>query len=199
MTMKPKELLAQRAFRRPWEKLSAPEQHVLEHVATRTPIARNPNRDFQDARTFGERMADRIALAAGSWAFVLGFLAFMIGWVLVNAYLLTRHPFDPYPFILLNLVLSMVAALQGPIIMMSQNRQAERDRLEASHDYEVDLKAEVEIRSLQEQLDEIRDRQWGELMTLQQEQLRLLDTLVALKGPGARPVSDEEQRPLLQP
>ncbi len=198
MTTQPKDL-AHRAFRKPWEHLTPPERHVLEHVAARTPIAENPNEPGQDARTFGQRMADRIALLGGSWGFVLTFLVFMIGWVLVNTYLVPRHPFDPYPFILLNLVLSMVAALQGPIIMMSQNRQAATDRLEATHDYEVNLKAEVEIRNLQEQLDELRDQHWGELMALQREQLRLLDALLGPKAPGAPALSQAEAGPRPQP
>ncbi len=198
MTTQPKDL-AHRAFRRPWEHLTPPERHVLEHVAARTPIAENPYEPGQDARTLGQRMADRIALAAGSWTFVLSCLVFMLGWVLVNSYMFARHPFDAYPFILLNLVLSMVAALQGPIIMMSQNRQAARDRLEATHDYEVNLKAEVEIRNLQEQVDELRDRHWAELMDLQREQLRLLDTLLAPGASGSPPLSQLKALPLPQP
>ncbi len=198
MTTQPKDL-AHRAFRRPWEHLTPPERHVLEHVAARTPIAENPDEPGEDARTIGQRMADRIALVGGSWGFVLTFLVFMIGWVLVNSILLARHPFDPYPYILLNLVLSMVAAIQAPIIMMSQNRQAARDRLEATHDYEVNLKAELEIRNLQEQIDELRDRHWAELMELQREQLRLLDSLLAPRASGSPPLSQLEAGPLPQP
>ncbi len=198
MTTQPKDL-AHRAFRRPWEHLTPPERHVLEHVAARTPIAENPNEPGQDARTLGQRMADRIALAAGSWTFVLSCLVFMLGWVLLNSYMIARHPFDPYPFILLNLVLSMVAALQGPIIMMSQNRQAARDRLEATHDYEVNLKAEVEIRNMQEQLDELRDRHWAELMDLQREQLRLLDTLLTPRASNSPALPQLEAGPLPRP
>ncbi len=198
MTTQPKDL-AHRAFRRPWEHLTPPERHVLEHVAARTPIAENPNEPGQDARTFGERMSDSIALKGGSWGFVLTFLVFMIGWVLLNTYVLARHPFDPYPFILLNLVLSMVAALQAPIIMMSQNRQATRDRLDATHDYEVNLKAEVEIRNLQEQVDELRDRHWAELMDLQREQLRLLDTLLTPRASGTPALARLDAAPLPQP
>ena len=192
--------LARRSFRREWGHLTPVEQHVLEHVASQTPIARNPDREFQDARTFGERMADRMALLGGSWGFVLTFVAFLIGWVLLNLFLLARHQhaFDPYPFILLNLVLSMVAAIQAPIIMMSQNRQAAKDRLEATHDYEVNLKAELEIRSLQEQLDAIRDRQWSDLMALQREQLRLLEMLLPPGASSASALSPTEPGPLPQ-
>jgi hypothetical protein len=92
----------------------------------------------------------------GSWSFIIAFLAFLALWAITNAWLLSRDPFDPYPFVFLNLILSMLAALQAPVIMMSQNRQSERDRLAAAHDYAVNLKAEIEIMALHEKLDEMR-------------------------------------------
>ena len=102
----------------------------------------------------GERIADKIAKLGGSWTFILLFLGFLTVWVAMNVWLLGRDAFDPYPFIFLNLVLSMIAAIQAPVIMMSQNRQSQRDRLEAAHDYQVNLKAEIEIMALHEKLDE---------------------------------------------
>src|SRR6185295_10578400 len=130
--------------------------------------------------TFGERLADRIAAFGGSWTFLLLFLVVLVSWVGLNSLVLARRheAFDPYPYILLNLFLSMIAALQAPIIMMSQNRQAAKDRLDAAHDYEVNLKAELEILSLHEKVDELRERKWGELIELQQEQIRMLMRLL---------------------
>src|SRR5207253_8842939 len=117
----------------------------------------------------------------GSWPFIIIFGAVLLLWVLLNSYILAWPgvAFDPYPYILLNLVLSMLAAIQAPIIMMSQNRQAARDRLDAAHDYEVNLKAELEILGLHEKLDELRERKWAELILMQQEQIKLLTELIA--------------------
>lgn len=104
-------------------------------------------------------MADAVARFGGSWGFITGFLVFLALWTLANAYLLGKQAFDPYPFIFLNLVLSMLAAIQAPIIMMAQNRQARHDRIDAAHDYEVNLKAEIEIMALHEKVDRVRDEQ----------------------------------------
>jgi uncharacterized membrane protein len=134
---------------------------VLERVAKRLAVSRDVIADYDTSRSFGERLSDRIASFGGSWPFIIIFGAAIIVWVIVNSVLLVRWgsmPFDPYPFILLNLFLSMVAALQAPIIMMSQNRQSAKDRLQASHDYEVNLKAEIEIMALHEKMDELRSR-----------------------------------------
>ena len=136
--------------------------------------------DADTSRTFGERLADRIASFGGSWTFIILFGGSIIAWVIVNTVILLNWgngPFDPYPFILLNLFLSMVASIQAPIIMMSQNRQAEHDRVDAAHDYEVNLKAELEIMVLHEKMDLLKDTQWSELISIQQEQLRLLNRL----------------------
>lgn len=156
--------------------LGAAQRRVLEHVLHRKQVTRDTNAEFLDRRSFGERVADRIAAFGGSWTFILLFVGTVVGWIVVNStWLARRHQlFDPFPFILLNLVLSMVAALQAPIIMMSQNRQATKDRLDAANDYEVNLKAELEIRALHEKLDALREAQWAELVAMQQEQLRLL-------------------------
>lgn len=128
--------------------------------------------------TFGQRVADRVASFGGSWPFIIIAVSLIGAWILVNV---RQSGFDPFPFILLNLVLSCLAALQAPIIMMSQNRQAARDRIDAQHDYEVNLKAEMEIVALHTKLDEIREHKWSELLTLQQQQLELLMKLAGSK------------------
>ena len=156
------------------QRLGERERAVLAALLQREPVARDTNATFAGDRTFGERLADRMAAFGGSWTFILIFVAAMAGWILRNS---RDGAFDPYPFILLNLVLSCLAALQAPVIMMSQNRQAERDRLEAHHDYEINLKAEMEVMSLHEKIDHLRDRQWVELIQLQTRQLELLEKI----------------------
>jgi uncharacterized membrane protein len=138
--------------------LSEREQRVVLHIAKRLHVARNVNVVLEERQTFGERLADRVAQLGGSWTFILAFTGMLVTWVLVNTVVLARSGggFDPYPYIFLNLILSMVAALQAPVILMSQNRQAARDRLAASLDYEINLKAEVEIMALHDKLDRIR-------------------------------------------
>ena len=158
------------------------ERGILAHMLRRTRVTRDPNVVFDERLTFGERLADRVASFGGSWTFIILFLVAMGVWMLRNAE--SAAPFDPYPFILLNLVLSCVAALQAPIIMMSQNRQAAKDRLDAQHDYEVNLKAEMEIMALHLKLDELRERQWTELLDLQRRQLALLEDLVRREPPA---------------
>ena len=125
-------------------------------------------------------MADKVASFGGSWTFISLFMAVMVTWIFLNSFILIKlnGPFDPYPYILLNLVLSMLAAIQAPIILMSQNRQAYKDRLSAEHDYEVNLKAELEITGLHEKMDSLREKQWSELISIQQEQLGLLRQLL---------------------
>lgn len=171
---------AKHSLRDEWEKLGARERRVVEAVLRRARTARDPNQAFLDDRTFGQRMADRIAAFGGSWPFIGLFMLFLAGWMIINSVLLARRgSFDPYPYILLNLILSTLAALQAPVIMMSQNRQTERDRLNAANDYEVNLKAELEIRALHEKLDVLREADWAELVRLQQVQIRMLERLLA--------------------
>ncbi|MFL6209670.1 MAG: DUF1003 domain-containing protein [Pyrinomonadaceae bacterium] len=166
-------------LRREWDKLNERERYVIERLVARTHVSRNTNREFYDERTYGQRLADKIASFGGSWTFIIIFAAVLLLWVVLNSYILARRgsAFDPYPYILLNLFLSMLAALQAPVIMMSQNRQAAKDRLDAAHDYEVNLKAELEIVSLHDKLDELREQRWGELVAMQREQIRLLEEL----------------------
>lgn len=148
--------LARRWLKRHPSALAATEQRVLESAVERSPISRDTSHDYRANRTVGERLADAVAAFGGSWPFIIWFGVLMVLWTVGNAWLLGRQAFDPYPFIFLNLVLSMLAAIQAPIIMMSQNRQARRDRIDAAHDYEVNLKAEIEIMALHEKLDEMR-------------------------------------------
>jgi uncharacterized membrane protein len=157
------------------ERLGERERGVLAALIQRHPITRDTNAAFVEQRTFGERLADQVASFGGSWTFILFFLAVMAVWILWNAQ--GVRPFDPFPFILLNLVLSCLAALQAPVIMMSQNRQAEKDRMDAHHDYEINLKAEMEVMSLHAKVDHLRDQQWAELVALQTRQLDLLEQI----------------------
>ena len=163
----------------PYDKLDARAQKVARHIAERTHIARNVADDREGAPSFGQRAADAVASFGGSWTFVGLFAATMLVWVGLNAWLLMQRgsTFDPYPYILLNLFLSMLAAIQAPIILMSQNRQSEKDRITAGHDYEVNLKAELEIMLLHEKLDALREQQWQELLAIQTQQLTLLQAM----------------------
>ena len=172
--------LADQLFHTDYEDLGEQEKKVTRHLAERTHIARNMSQEFADQLTFGQRIADRVATFGGSWLFISMFGGVLLLWILLNWFLLVRmnKTFDPYPYILLNLVLSMLAAVQAPVILMSQNRQAHRDRLDAEHDYEVNLKAELEITALHRKIDLLREKQWDDLVAIQQEQLRLLSQLV---------------------
>ncbi|WP_027146372.1 DUF1003 domain-containing protein [Mesorhizobium sp. WSM3626] len=164
--------LANRWLRRKPDGLSQLESRVLQSTIERTTITRDTNKAVAFHQTFGDRLADTIARIGGSWSFILTFVAFLIVWTSGNVWLLSRDAFDPYPFIFLNLVLSMVAALQAPVIMMAQNRQTERDRIDAAHDYEVNLKAEIEIMALHEKLDELRH---SEIIGMRDEIVRLAE------------------------
>ena len=171
---------AERLFRSKYEELTELERHVARHITERTPISTNVVQDLSKQMTFGQKMADKVASFGGSWTFISIFMGVMVVWILLNSFILLKlnSSFDPYPYILLNLVLSMLAAIQAPIILMSQNRQAYKDRLSAEHDYEVNLKAELEIIGLHEKIDSLREKQWGELISIQQEQLKLLRQLL---------------------
>jgi uncharacterized membrane protein len=151
--------LGKRWLKRHPDKLTETESRVLQSALDRQALSVDLNAVQASTQTKRDRIADTIARVGGSWTFILSFIAFLIVWITANLWLLGQESFDPYPFIFLNLVLSMVAALQAPVIMMSQNRQSERDRLDAGHDYEVNLKAEIEIMALHEKLDEMRHSQ----------------------------------------
>jgi uncharacterized membrane protein len=172
--------ISEKLFRTKYEHLGEREKKVAHHLAERTHISRNIVKDYSEQLTFGQRMADKVATFGGSWVFITIFAVVMVTWVFLNSFILIKldKSFDPYPYILLNLFLSMLAAIQAPIILMSQNRQASKDRLSAEHDYEVNLKSELEIMTLHEKMDLLREKQWSELISIQQEQLRLLSQLV---------------------
>ncbi len=158
---------------------------MVERLTARLHVSRNASREYEEALSLGERLADKIAVFGGSWAFILLFLGALVAWVGLNTVVLANvgTPFDPYPFIFLNLILSMLAALQAPVIMMSQNRHAAKDRAAAEHDYQVNLKAELEILALHEKIDRLREGQWAELVAMQREQIRLLGELAG-RGSG---------------
>ncbi|RWF45992.1 MAG: DUF1003 domain-containing protein [Mesorhizobium sp.] len=166
--------LANRWLKRKPDGLSQLESRVLQSTIERTTITRDTNKAVAFHQTFGDRLADTIARIGGSWSFILTFIAFLVVWTSGNVWLLSRDAFDPYPFIFLNLVLSMIAALQAPVIMMAQNRQTERDRIDAAHDYEVNLKAEIEIMALHEKLDELRH---SEIIGMRDEIVRLAEVV----------------------
>lgn len=163
----------------PYESLDERTKKVARHLTERTHIAKNTAKEFADKATAGQRAADAVASFGGSWTFISIFAAVLCAWIVLNSFILIQHDktFDPYPYILLNLVLSMLAAIQAPIILMSQNRQAEKDRLSAEHDYEVNLKAELEIMLLHEKIDFLRENQWAELLSMQKAQLQRLEEL----------------------
>ena len=153
------------------------EAEVSENLLKQETLSSNIFDESLKDRTIGQIMADQIAAIGGSWGFIIGFAFFLIAWMLINSYLLFTKPFDPYPFILLNLVLSTLAAIQAPVIIMSQRRQEIRDRLRSENDYRVNLKAELEIRQLHEKLDHILLSQWKRLMEIQEIQIEVMNEL----------------------
>lgn len=173
---------AARFLKREWEKLSEQEKKVIEMFTKRSHVSRNVHAEARGYRTLGERVADSVAAFGGSWTFIFIFVGVLVAWVVLNSTMVERRPIDPFPYILLNLFLSMIAALQAPVIMMSQNRQAAIDRLNAEHDYEINLKAELEIAAVREKIDELHEAKWNELIALQREQLELLRRLAGDDG-----------------
>jgi uncharacterized membrane protein len=146
---------------------------VVRSLAEHEMVAENTEAEFEVKRTFGERLSDHLANFGGSWSFLIIFAGVLCVWMAFNV-IAAKEQFDPYPFILLNLVLSCVAAVQAPIIMMSQKRQEAKDRLRSENDYRVNLKAELEIRHLHEKIDHILTRQWERLAEIQQIQLEMM-------------------------
>jgi len=181
--MKKSESTANNLHESTYEFLDETSKKVVRHIAGRKHISRNTESEYAKKITLGQRAADAVASFGGSWTFITIFAAIMVVWVGLNSFLLVNinKVFDPYPYILLNLFLSMLAAIQAPIILMSQNRQAEKDRLNAEHDYEVNLKAELEIMLLHEKVDLLREGQWSDLLAIQKQQLKLLEDLIEKK------------------
>jgi CRP/FNR family transcriptional regulator, cyclic AMP receptor protein len=137
------------------------------HELLRTQVSRNVNVEEQERLTFAERVADRVATFGGSWSFILIFFGIMLVWIILNSTAMLRDHFDPYPYILLNLALSMIAAIQAPVIMMSQNRQAAKDRLKSDLDYQVNFKAELEVATLHRKVDRMYERLEAHLCRLE--------------------------------
>jgi uncharacterized membrane protein len=199
--MRKPEDVAEKLLGMPYASLDERTQKVARHIAGRKHIARNTAKEFDENVTLGQRAADAVATFGGSWTFIILFAVILVVWIGLNSYVLVRYDksFDPYPYILLNLFLSMLAAIQAPIILMSQNRQEEKDRLNAEHDYEVNLKAELEIMLLHEKVDLLREGQWSELLAIQKEQLKLLSDLMqktsaAESGTTESDVAESDQR-----
>jgi uncharacterized membrane protein len=157
--------------------LTVLEHEVLESLQKHELISADVDTEFEKEWTLGERLADHIATFGGSWNFLIIFAIFLVLWIVMNSLVLFWRPVDPYPFILLNLLLSCLAAIQAPIIMMSQNRQEAKDRLRSQHDYQVNLKAELEIRYLHEKIDHLLSHQWDRLVQIQEVQIDLLSEL----------------------
>jgi uncharacterized membrane protein len=157
------------------------DRQVAESLATQETLAENIDAEYNERRTFSERLSDRLSDFGGSWVFIVWFLVAIVLWIGFNQLASEPTRFDPYPYILLNLILSCIAAVQAPIIMMSQKRQEAKDRLRAQNDYQVNLKAELEIRHLHEKIDHLMVRQWQRLAEIQQMQL---ETMHEMTGNG---------------
>ena len=179
MSENPRDHLARDLLACPYADLNPIQRSVIDLIATAAPTGLHPKL-LQDDRTTGQRLADNVAAVGGSWAFIIGFGVVLVVWMSWNvATRVFDLAFDPYPFIFLNLMLSMLAAIQAPVIMMSQNRAAQRDRENAEHDYVVNLRAELEIMHLHAKLDALRDQQIVEMLQKQSEAIELLKAQVA--------------------
>ena len=157
--------------------LSALDNEVVESLQQHEILSSDISKQFEKKLTFGERLSDTIAAFGGSWTFIIVFSLILLVWIGLNSFILANQAFDPYPYILMNLVLSALAALQAPVIMMSQNRSEARDRLRGENDYKINLKAELEIRHLHEKIDHLLRKQYNRLFEIQQIQIELLEEL----------------------
>ncbi|GJQ42235.1 MAG: DUF1003 domain-containing protein [Ignavibacteriota bacterium] len=157
------------------------EETVIQSLKDHEVLSRNVEVEYEEKLKFGERLADKVAAYGGSWKFIISFAIILAIWIIINSAVLLFKSFDPYPFILLNLVLSCLAAIQAPIIMMSQNRQEAKDRIRSQHDYQINLKAEVEIRNLHQKIDHLLTHQWERLVQIQQVQLEMMEELKSRK------------------
>jgi uncharacterized membrane protein len=166
-------------------KIEKLEQEVVDSIHESDLLSKNINTSYTEETSVGAKISDKVAKFGGSWKFIITFFAILILWIAINSVVLLTKTFDPYPFILLNLILSCIAAIQAPIIMMSQNRQEAKDRMRSENDYKVNLKAEIEIRTLHEKIDHLLLDQWSRMMQIQQVQLDMLEELqknVKVKG-----------------
>jgi len=154
------------------------EKEVVVSISSNKILSENIEEEIEEKLTFGQKIADQIATFGGSWTFIIIFFSFLFTWMAINTWVLASRPFDSYPFILLNLILSCLAAIQAPIIMMSQNRQEHKDRIRSEHDYKVNLKAELEIKILNEKVDHLLTHQSKRLMEIQQIQADYLEDIL---------------------
>lgn len=158
------------------------EHRLIEKVKGQRFISRDIYKEYEERLTFGQRAADALAKYAGSWGFMFLFGIVLVSWMAINTIWLYNKGFDPYPYILLNLVLSCLAAIQAPVIMMSQNRHAAKDRIEAAHDYEINIKAELEIEELHSKLDAIRLEDLRKIIEIQNQHLDMLRQVLETKS-----------------
>ena len=157
--------------------LTEVEKQVIQSVSKNTMISTEVEEDEKEI-TFGQKLADKVAEFGGSWGFIIFFMTFLVAWILLNVFWLSNHGFDPFPFILLNLILSCIAAIQAPVIMMSQNRQEEKDRERSKKDYKINLKSELEIRELHEKIDHLIIHYQQDLLEIQKTQIDLLENIL---------------------
>ncbi|MFM1858462.1 MAG: hypothetical protein RLZ05_1522 [Bacteroidota bacterium] len=158
--------------------LAALDREVMDAIKNNSILSESFQEEQEDSLTMGQRVADKVATFGGSWTFIIFFFLFILGWMIINTWLLITQKFDPFPFILLNLILSCLAAIQAPIIMMSQNRQEQKDRKRGEHDYKVNLKAELEIKLLSEKIDHLLVHQNRKLLEIQEVQTDYLEDLM---------------------
>jgi uncharacterized membrane protein len=158
--------------------LAVIDRSVMEAIRDNSILSENIQDEIEAELTFGQRLADQVASFGGSWAFIITFFSFILIWMIINIWFLATRPFDPFPFILLNLILSCLAAIQAPIIMMSQNRQEQKDRQRSEHDYKINLKAELEIKLLSEKIDHLLVHQNKKLLEIQEVQTDYLEDLM---------------------
>ena len=154
------------------------DKDVVDAIKNNSILSENIQDEIEAELNFGQRLADKVATFGGSWAFIITFFTFILIWMIINIWFLSTSPFDPYPFILLNLILSCLAAIQAPIIMMSQNRQEQKDRQRSEHDYKINLKAELEIKLLSEKIDHLLAHQNKKLLEIQEVQTDYLEDLM---------------------
>lgn len=154
------------------------DRDVMEAIKNNSILSENIQDEIEAELTFGQKLADKVAAFGGSWTFIITFFSFILLWMLINIWFLATRPFDPFPFILLNLILSCLAAIQAPIIMMSQNRQEQKDRQRGEHDYKINLKAELEIKLLSEKIDHLLVHQNKKLLEIQEVQTDYLEDLM---------------------
>ena len=158
--------------------MTAVDRDVMEAIKNNAILSEIIQDEIEIELTLGQKIADKVALFGGSWTFIIFFFSFMLIWIAINSWFMIQKPFDPFPFILLNLILSCIAAVQAPIIMMSQNRQEQKDRQRSEHDYKINLKAELEIKLLSEKIDHLLVHQNRILLEIQEIQTDYLDDLM---------------------